>query len=197
MHASIHNALLAQVVDSLATLFPATSAAWGPNKDLIESTSSAASGHLQSDAAARLQRSHLHRDHHHQHRARVDRDRPDGEERSSFRTCASSRAQSKSNPSSARIDYPPATACAVAREFTYEVATTSALADRRIPFCWLAAALSWAWSSCAAGAQGATVYACRAIGTGAARTASAGALDRGLLRLYAGARPRARRTRAA
>ena len=35
MHASIHNALLAQVVDSLATLFPATPGGAGTKQGLI------------------------------------------------------------------------------------------------------------------------------------------------------------------
>ena len=60
VHANVHNALLAQVVDSLATLFPATPGGAGTKQGLIVFLFRGA-GDL-ADAAARVQRRHEHRD---------------------------------------------------------------------------------------------------------------------------------------
>ena len=72
----VHNALLAQVVDSLATLFPATPGGAGTKQGLIVYLFRQL-GDL-ADAPARVQRRHEHRDHDREPRARRDRDRADG-----------------------------------------------------------------------------------------------------------------------
>ena len=67
--ATVHNALLVQVVDSLATLFPATPGGAGTKQGLIVFLFRAL-GDL-ADAAARVQRRHEHRDHDREPRARA------------------------------------------------------------------------------------------------------------------------------
>ena len=60
VHATIHNALLAQVVDSLATLFPATPGGAGTKQGLIVYLFRGQA--ISQVAAARVQRRHEHRD---------------------------------------------------------------------------------------------------------------------------------------
>ena len=76
VHATIHNALLALVVDSLATLFPATPGGAGTKQGLIVFLFRGEA--ISQVAAARLQRRHEHRRRRLQPGARRARDVPDG-----------------------------------------------------------------------------------------------------------------------
>ena len=119
--ATVHNALLVQVVDSLATLFPATPGGAGTKQGLIVYLFRAL-GDL-ADAPARVQRRHEHRDHDHEPRARRDRDRADGADALVQRASPSGarrRAARRVVVPYASV-FPLVTARAVARAFTYEV----------------------------------------------------------------------------
>ncbi len=74
--ATVHNALLAQVVESLATLVPRHARRCGDEAG-ADRLPVPALGDLE-DAPARVQRRHEHRDHDHEPRARPRRDRVDG-----------------------------------------------------------------------------------------------------------------------
>jgi len=76
--ANIHNALLAQVVDSLATLFPATPGGAGTKQGLTEFLFRGSG--VSHTTAARVQRRLEHHDRRRQPRDGLDRNRSDGED---------------------------------------------------------------------------------------------------------------------
>ncbi len=117
--ASFHNALLAQVVDSLATLFPATPGGAGTKQGLIVFLFRGQG--VSTLAPARVQRRHEHRTRRRERPVGPDRDRADGPD-AVVQAVALERPQRRAAGVVPYASvYPLVTARAVAREFTYEV----------------------------------------------------------------------------